>query len=490
MTRVGELFACLISVWSLWLLRISSAQTDVKSWTRDDGESTTVNCSALSPPANTKFWEAMDRCYGCAAEPSCGFCSSTLTCVAGNLQGPYQQFQIWCSDWIPEAEACPVNPQCDAITDCGVCASSTECVWCASDASCMAVEEGYGSGCKALVREIPCPKVVVPETIIVGDVIINQKPPNVTRPRKLQDMCRSNRDLRPEAFLVALALTAVTPLQTVVVWFKLLEAVATGSTPKLKETVVNAGESSGMGRTGGKVILSGGTGSGTNAVDGGDGGGIDVIGGEARGSNALDNGGSINVEAGRAAFGYGGDITMTSATSSGAMALMTAPSGTKGTSGAIVINTGDTTSGDSGELVLYSGQGLKGKGGFIALSVGNNTENPGGDVSVQAGLALHKFTGGSITITTGGSLRSTSGDLVLQTPNSGPHGGSGSFALTTGKALATNSGSMSFVTGVAKKGHGGSVLMSVGVGDTGNGGDVNLTAGDTTGRLYFIFFFA
>ncbi|KAF4319609.1 hypothetical protein BBO99_00005955 [Phytophthora kernoviae] len=144
------------------------------------------------------------------------------------------------------------------------------------------------------------------------------------------------------------------------------------------------------------------------------------------------------------------------------MALMTAPSGTKGTSGAIVINTGDTTSGDSGELSLYSGQGLKGKGGFIALSVGNNTENQGGDVTVQAGLALHKFTGGSVIITTGASLRSTSGDLVLQTPNSGPDGGSGSFALTTGKALATDSGSMSFVTGVAKKGHGGSVLVSVG----------------------------
>ncbi|KAF4319608.1 hypothetical protein BBO99_00005954 [Phytophthora kernoviae] len=181
MARVNVFLVCLIGVWSLQLLRVSSAQTDVKAWTRGDGESTTVNCSALSPPVNTKFWDAMDRCYDCAAEPSCGFCRSTMTCVAGNVQGPYQQFQIWCSDWIPEAEACPVNPQCNTITDCEACAGSNECVWCALDASCMAVEEGYGSGCKALVSETPCPKVVVPETIIVGDVIINQEPPNVRK---------------------------------------------------------------------------------------------------------------------------------------------------------------------------------------------------------------------------------------------------------------------------------------------------------------------
>lgn len=154
----GAVLATLLGVWSL---QVSSAPT-AKSWVRDDGDASAVNCSALSPPPDTPFWQAMDRCYDCAAEPSCGFCRSTLTCVAGNLQGPFDRYQVWCSDWIPEAEACPVNPQCDTISGCGTCVASDECVWCASDASCMAVEEGFGSGCKALVSDAPCPTVIVP----------------------------------------------------------------------------------------------------------------------------------------------------------------------------------------------------------------------------------------------------------------------------------------------------------------------------------------
>jgi hypothetical protein len=169
--------ASLAGLWSLAL--VSSAPTTVKTWVRDDADATTVNCSALSPPPDIPFWDAMDRCFDCAAEPACGFCRSTLTCVPGNLHGPYARYQIWCNDWIPEAEACPVNPQCDTITDCGSCAASDECVWCASDASCMAVEEGYGSGCKALVSDAPCPTVIVPGTVLLRDVL---------SPRKLQLM--------------------------------------------------------------------------------------------------------------------------------------------------------------------------------------------------------------------------------------------------------------------------------------------------------------
>ncbi|RLN45160.1 hypothetical protein BBJ29_003325 [Phytophthora kernoviae] len=323
MARVNVFLACLIGVWSLQLLRVSSAQTDVKAWTRGDGESTTVNCSALSPPVNTKFWEAMDRCYDCAAEPSCGFCRSTMTCVAGNVQGPYQQFQIWCSDWIPEAEACPVNPQCNTITDCEACAGSNECVWCASDASCMAVEEGYGSGCKALVSETPCPKVVVPETIIVGDVIINQEPPNVRKGIVVLGVTRFN--------------------------------MAGG------EVTIAAGDGLHQNRgRGGVVKISGGKGEGLQNSD-----------------DSVTGGGNVVLEGGNATGGIGGMVKIRSGFSnsgvSGDVTVATGPGSTFGNSGNIGLNGGEAIVGNGGGIVLRGGPSVSGSGGQLSFVSGAST---------------------------------------------------------------------------------------------------------------------
>lgn len=158
LTRLGLL---LWSCSSLSLL-VAGAATAPKAWVREPPTSTTTNCSALSPPENAKFWDAMDHCYACAAEPTCGFCQSTLTCAPGDANGPFDRYKLWCGVWLSTIDSCPVNPQCSAITDCGTCAAASECVWCASDARCLSVEEGYGSGCKSLVSEAPCPAVIVP----------------------------------------------------------------------------------------------------------------------------------------------------------------------------------------------------------------------------------------------------------------------------------------------------------------------------------------
>lgn len=124
------------------------------------------DCAALSAPANSKYWDAMGKCNACASVSGCGFCRSTMTCTLGDGAGPAGS--IPCYDWIIEPEECPVNPRCEAATDCKACAGAAPCVWCASDATCMSVEESYGSTCQAMVSEPPCPEVVVPSNVTIG----------------------------------------------------------------------------------------------------------------------------------------------------------------------------------------------------------------------------------------------------------------------------------------------------------------------------------
>jgi len=164
--RVSGLTVLGLLLWSgLSLLPFAAAAaTAPKAWVREQAASTSTNCSALSPPENVKYWDAMDHCYACAGDPSCGFCQSTMTCAAGDANGPLDRYKLWCGVWISSPDSCPVNPQCNALTDCGACAGSRECVWCASSSTCLATEEIYGSGCKSVVANAPCPAVIVPGT--------------------------------------------------------------------------------------------------------------------------------------------------------------------------------------------------------------------------------------------------------------------------------------------------------------------------------------
>jgi hypothetical protein len=120
-----------------------------------------VNCSSLSPIENSGYWQAMESCYACAIEESCGYCHSTMRCEEGNSFGPLSRDSS-CPHWIFKAETCPINPECHQLTDCGICAAATQCVWCGSDARCMSVEESIGSSCRAIIAEEPCPAVIVP----------------------------------------------------------------------------------------------------------------------------------------------------------------------------------------------------------------------------------------------------------------------------------------------------------------------------------------
>uniref|UniRef100_K3X8I9 Peptidase S74 domain-containing protein n=1 Tax=Globisporangium ultimum (strain ATCC 200006 / CBS 805.95 / DAOM BR144) TaxID=431595 RepID=K3X8I9_GLOUD len=57
----------------------------------DDGyffKTTAELCKSLSPPENSKYWDAMDKCKPCTLVSGCGFCRSTMKCMLGDKLGP------------------------------------------------------------------------------------------------------------------------------------------------------------------------------------------------------------------------------------------------------------------------------------------------------------------------------------------------------------------------------------------------------------------
>jgi hypothetical protein len=74
-----------------------------------------------------------------------------------------------------------------------------------------------------------------------------------------------------------------------------------------------------------------------------------------------------------------------------------------GSSGGILLRSGDASSGRSGDILLNSGSVLKdGKTGDIVLSVGLSSYKIGGEVNMFAGdSSLEESIGGSVNINAG-----------------------------------------------------------------------------------------
>lgn len=106
---------------------------------------------------------------------NCGFCLSSLECLAGDSDGPSSG--VPCDEWIhTESEggglSCPVDPQCSSRADCYECTIVDECAWCASEFACMTTEETFVNECRGTVYDLPCPESFIANNRIVGNLYV------------------------------------------------------------------------------------------------------------------------------------------------------------------------------------------------------------------------------------------------------------------------------------------------------------------------------
>lgn len=135
---------------------------------------------------NITFRDAVQLCSSCAVEESCGYCLSTLQCVAGNSDGPDDGSP--CPSWIFTNTSCPgihpsflnmtalifdcclAVPNCADYRDCFGCSSQEQCAWCASDNVCTTISEAFSANCRGLVFEPPCPT-----DFVTGKIFLNRQ---------------------------------------------------------------------------------------------------------------------------------------------------------------------------------------------------------------------------------------------------------------------------------------------------------------------------
>ena len=64
-----------------------------------------TSCDSFNDAVDGSYWEEVANCSACAVYPGCGFCLSTLQCLAGDSYGPGDGSP--CSDWIIDSTVCP-----------------------------------------------------------------------------------------------------------------------------------------------------------------------------------------------------------------------------------------------------------------------------------------------------------------------------------------------------------------------------------------------
>ena len=85
-----------------------------------------LQCSDFNDGLDGPYWNEVANCTGCARQVGCGYCLSTLSCVAGDDVGP-SDFSP-CPEWVYEEPECPIKPTCEQYSDCGSCAGISDCV--------------------------------------------------------------------------------------------------------------------------------------------------------------------------------------------------------------------------------------------------------------------------------------------------------------------------------------------------------------------------
>lgn len=64
-----------------------------------------TSCSSFSSKDSDDFWASVSRCPQCIQEVGCGFCQSTLQCLAGTSDGPLSSHS--CPSWTFGNDSCP-----------------------------------------------------------------------------------------------------------------------------------------------------------------------------------------------------------------------------------------------------------------------------------------------------------------------------------------------------------------------------------------------
>ena len=192
------------------------------------------------------------------------------------------------------------------------------------------------------------------------------------------------------------------------------------------DVTITSGESRDYKKRGGNVNITAGSGSDLDYSDGGDGGNVLVRAGKSMGGNRyVDKAGNVEIDAGHALNGTGGDVIIktgaSDATDSGNMHLLTPNSGTIGVSGDIDIKTGDSANFRSGSVNISTGTTHQGPAGNITLKVGvsrrgaREVGDHGGGIAIVAGDSLDDgFDGGVVDIR--GGIRSEEHTSELQSP--------------------------------------------------------------------------
>ncbi len=62
-------------------------------------------CDGYNDAVDGSYWEEVANCSACADASGCGYCLSTLQCMAGDSRGPSDGAP--CSDWIIDSSICP-----------------------------------------------------------------------------------------------------------------------------------------------------------------------------------------------------------------------------------------------------------------------------------------------------------------------------------------------------------------------------------------------
>lgn len=185
----------------------------------------------------------------------------------------------------------------------------------------------------------------------------------------------------------------------------------------------------------------------------------------------------------------GGDVCATSGfatcQSSGNIEILTAESGTFGTSGGITVGTGTASVGVSGSILIASGDAAEaGAGGSLTLDAGGSQYSTGGNVTATAGWSTDTV-GGSILLR--GGSGSNSGNVAIGTANTGINpGSSGNIRLYTGITVSEQSGAVCITTGTCGKAEdiGGNISCAAGHSIVASGGCISLSAGDTTANYF------
>ena len=83
------------------------------------GCSDAVKCRVFNSNADLPYWQEIEgTCTPCLNTDGCGFCLSTLRCVAGDDVGPTDENQF-CPDWLGPDESCPIKPSCHEYDESG-----------------------------------------------------------------------------------------------------------------------------------------------------------------------------------------------------------------------------------------------------------------------------------------------------------------------------------------------------------------------------------